>query len=90
MVTALAYHAGNAAVDDQHGTGAAGGHAAVEGRAVDRDAPLGGLADGVLLGVDGADAVGGDAAILVEHLLELVPGLVAVGKTGGRAYVAGY
>jgi len=89
MVAALADYPDYAAVYYQHGAGAAGGHAAVEGRAVDGNAVFGGLADRVLLGVYGADAVGGHAAVLMEHFFELMPHFVAVGKARGRAYIAG-
>ena len=82
-------HADDAAVDDEHGAGAAGSHAAVEGGAVEGDAQLGGLADGVLLGVDGAHAVLGDGAVFVNHLFELVAHLIAMRETFGRAHIAG-
>jgi len=44
VVAAFGDYAFDAAVYDEHGAGAAGGHAAVEGGAVDRDASSGGLA----------------------------------------------
>ena len=88
MVFALADDAGDAAVDDEHGAGATGGHAAVEGGAVERDAAAGGLADSVLLGMDGADAVVGDAAVFLDGLAEEVPHLVAVREAGGGPDVA--
>ena len=89
VVFALAHYALDAAVDDEHGAGAAGGHAAVEGGAVEGDAAAGGLADGVLLGMDSADAVGGDAAVGFDGLAEEVSHLVAMGKAGGGADIAG-
>ena len=78
VVAAFAHHADDAAVDDEHGTGAAWGHAAIKGAAVQGDASAGGLTDGILLGMDGAHAVLGDAAVLVDGLAEQVANIVAV------------
>ncbi len=89
VVFAFANYAFDAAVDDEHGTGAAGGHTAVEGSAVEGDAAAGSLADSVLLGMDGADAVGSDTAVGFDGLAEEVSHLVAVGKSGGGADIAG-
>ena len=89
VVFAFAHYALDAAVDDEHGAGAARGHAAVEGGAVEGDAAAGGLADGILLGMDGADAVGGDAAVGFDGLAEEVSHLVAVGKTRWGTDIAG-
>ena len=89
VVAALGDYALDAAVDDEHGAGAAGSHAAVEGCAVDGYAASCGLAEGVLLGVDGADAVLGDGVVLVQHALELVADFVAVGEAHRGADVAG-
>ena len=44
---------------------------------------LGGLADRVLLGVDRAHAMLRRGSILVEHLTQLVPYLVAMGRPAG-------
>lgn len=89
VVFAFAHYALDAAVDDEHSAGAAGGHTAVEGGAVEGNAAAGGLADGILLGMDGADAVGGDAAVGFDGFAEEVSHLVAVGKTRGGANIAG-
>ena len=89
VVFAFADDALDAAVDDEHGACAAGCHAAVEGGAVEGYAASGGLADGVLLGMDGADAVGGDMSVGVDGLSEEVSDFVAVRESGGRADVAG-
>ena len=89
VVFAFADYAGDAAVDDEHGAGAAGGHTAVEGGAVEGDAATGGLADGVLLSMDGADTVGGDAPVGLDGFAEEVPHLVAMGEAGGRTDIAG-
>ncbi len=89
VVFAFAHNALDAAVDDEHGAGAAGGHTAVEGGAVEGDTAAGGLADGVLLGMDGADAVGGDTAVGFDGFAEEVSHLVAVGEAGGGADIAG-
>ena len=90
MVFALTDHALDATVDDEHGAGATGGHAAVEGGAIEGDATASGLADGVLLGMDGAHAVGGDAAIGLKGATEEVSHLVAMGQARGGADVSGY
>jgi len=89
VVAAFGDYAFDAAVDDEHGAGAAGGHAAVEGCAFDGDAAAGSLAEGVLFGVDGADAVLGDGVVFVQHALELVADFVAVGEAHRGADVAG-
>ena len=79
VVFAFAHYALDAAVDDEHGAGAAGGHAAVEGGTVEGDAAASGLADGVLFGMDGADAMGGDAAVGFDGFAEEVSHFVAMG-----------
>ena len=78
MVFALADHTFDAAVDYEHGAGAAWGHAAVERGAVEGYATAGGLADGVLLGMHGTDAMGRDMAVGIDGLAEQVSHLVAV------------
>ena len=70
MVFALADHPFDAAVDDEHGACAAGGHAAVKSGTIKGDAASGSLADGVLLGMDGTDAMLGDAAVFMDDLTE--------------------
>jgi hypothetical protein len=88
MVAALGYYPLDSAVNNKHGAGSAGGHPAVQGGAVNGNPPLGGLANGVLLGMDGSYAMGGNIAVLVEHFFKQMPDVVAVGKAGGRAYIA--
>ena len=88
MVFVGADHADDATVDNEHGAGAAGGHAAVKGAAIQSDASTCRLADGVLLGVDGTNTVLGDAAVLVYHLFKLVTDLVAVGQSFRGAHIA--
>ena len=78
MVAAFAHHADDAAVDDEHGAGAARRHAAIEGAAVQGDASTGSLADGILLSMHGTHAVLGDAAVLVDGLTEQMSHIVAV------------
>ncbi len=87
VVATLADYPDDAAVDDHHRAGPAGSHPAVEGRALDTDAPFGRLADRVLFGVDGPDAMLRHGAILMEHFLQLMPHLVAVGQAAGGADV---
>ena len=88
VVFVFAHHTLDAAVDDEHCAGAAGCHTAVERGAVEGDAAPRGLADGVLLGVNGADAVVADGTVGVDGLVEQVAHLVAVGQARGRADVA--
>ena len=88
VVLALADHTLDAAVDDEHGTGAAGSHAAVERGAVEGDAATCGLADGVLLGMYGADTVCRDMSVGIDGLAEEVAHLVAMWKAAGRAHIA--
>ncbi len=70
MVAAFADHADDAAVDDEHGAGAAWGHTAIKGAAVQGDTSSGGLADGVLLGMHGTHTVLGDTAVFMNDLAE--------------------
>ena len=84
-----ANHPFDAAVDDEHGAGAAGGHPAIEGAAFQRDAAAGGLADGILLGMNRAHAVLGDRAVFMEHFLHQVADFVAMGQALGRADITG-
>ena len=79
----------DAAVDDHLRAGVAGRHAAVEGGCFQRNAELRGLANCILLRVSRADAVIGGGAVLVEHLLHLVAGLIAVRKPDRGADIAG-
>jgi hypothetical protein len=88
MVSALAHHAFYPAVDDEHGTGSARGHAAVESGSVYGNPDLCGLTDRVLFGVNSPDAVGGNIAVFMESFLELMADLVAVGQAGGGADIA--
>src|SRR5690606_10274545 len=89
VVPALADDADDAHADNEHGTHATGLHAAVKGGAIQRNTVLGGLADGVLLGVDGAHAMLADGAVVVHDFLEEVADVVAVGKPGRGADIAG-
>ena len=90
VVTPLAHNPDYTAVDDEHGAGSAGGHAAVQSRPFYGDAPFRRLTDGVLLGMYSSYAVGGDGAVLVKHLLELVADFVAVGEARGRPHITRY
>jgi hypothetical protein len=90
MVTPLADYPDYAAVDDEHGAGSAGGHAAVQGTARNGNSTFCRLAYRVLFRVNGSDTMGGNASILMDHFFELMARFVAVGKSGGRSYIAGY
>jgi hypothetical protein len=90
VVTPLADYPDYAAIDDEHSAGPAGGHPAVQGTARNGDSPFCRLAYRVLFRVNGSDAMGGNAPVLMNHFFKLVPRFVAVGKSGGRSYIAGY
>jgi hypothetical protein len=90
MVPVLADHSHNATVDDQHGAGSAGGHPAVKRTAVERNAPAGGLADGILLGVHSAHAMLRDRAVIVHDFFHEVPDIIAMRQTLRGADIAGY
>jgi hypothetical protein len=81
VVASLAHDADDSAIYDEHGAGAARGHAAVESAAVYRNASFGGLAYSVLFRVNRPDAMLGGIPILVYHFLQLMPRIVAVGQS---------
>ena len=89
MVFSFAHYAHNAAVDDEHGAGAARGHAAIEGASVQHDATACGLADGVLFGMYGAHAMLGDGTVLMDGFAKQVPHIVAVRQSAWRPDVSG-
>lgn len=88
MIPAFADDANNAAIDDEHGADTARSHAAVEGGSVDGNAELRSLADGILFGMHGPDAMVGYAAVLMDHLLHVVADIVAVLEARRRADVS--
>jgi hypothetical protein len=57
MIFPLTKNSGYSAADNKHGTGAAGGHSAIQGCTIKGHAPFRGLTDGILFSMDGADAV---------------------------------
>ena len=89
MISAFGIDFFDTAVDKKHGANAAGGHAAVDGGVFDGNTQKGGLADGVLFGVDGADTVIGGVTIFMDGLFHLVTNVVAVVHADGRANIAG-
>lgn len=88
MVLVFGHHLLDAAVDNQHRAGAAGGHRAVQGAAFQGHAPASRLADGILLGMDRPDAMGRDAPVLMQNFAEKMAYLVAVGQVGRRTHIA--
>jgi len=90
VVTVLANHPFDAAVDDEHGTGAAGGHTAVKGPAIQSHTAPGRLADGVLLGMDGAHAMLRNGSIVMDHFLHQVTDIITMRQPLRGADVAGY
>ena len=89
MVAALCYNSLDANAGDQHGADAAGLHGAVERRAVQGQTIASRLADGILLGVNGAHAMLPDGAILVDSFLHEMADFVAVGEARRRADIPG-
>jgi len=89
VIVVFANHPPDTDVNNHLGADITGSHLAVEGGAVKRNAELGGLADGVLLGVSGADAVAGDMAVLVDDPVELVADFVTVRLADRGADIAG-
>lgn len=89
MVFLLAYHFLDPAADDQHRAGPARCHLAVERRSVYRYSQFRCLADGVLLGMDGPDAMVGDLPVFVRRLLELMADFVAMRQSWRRTYISG-
>ena len=89
MITFFAQDPHNAAVYNEHGTGSARGHPAIEGCAFQRDAKTGSLAYGILFGVHGAHAMPGDPAILVKYLFHQVPHIIAMRQAPRGADITG-
>jgi hypothetical protein len=89
VITPLADHPEDAAVDDEHGAGPAGGHPAIQGGPRKGDSPLCRLADGVLLRVNRPDAMSCDTSILMNHFFDLMSHFVAVGEPGRSPDIAG-
>ena len=80
MVFALTHHPLDTAVYDQHRTGSARGHPAVDRRPGNGYAQLGRLANCILLGMNGPHTMTGDGAVFVGDILHLVPGFVTMCK----------
>lgn len=89
MVILGADYADDAGVDYHLRADIAWGHLAVKSGSVQGDSEAGRLADGVLFGVAGADAVPRLAAVVMRYRIHFVADLVAVLKTHGRADIAG-
>jgi hypothetical protein len=78
VIAPLTYDTDDSAVYDEHGAGTARGHTAVERTAVYRNASLCGLAYSVLFRMNRSDAMLGNVPVLVDHLLQLMPCVVAM------------
>jgi hypothetical protein len=65
MVSSLTYDAADSAVYYQHCTGFTGSHPAVEGCIIDADSAFSGLTNGILLRMNRANTVLGDATVLM-------------------------
>src|SRR5512141_101010 len=89
MVFTFAYHSFDPAIDDQHGTGPAGSHAAIKCRFFKRNPEPCRLTDGILLGMNGTHAMLRDPAIFVLHRFHQVADLIAVGQSARRTYITG-
>jgi hypothetical protein len=88
MVFEFANHALNATVYNQHSTGAARRHAAIQSASFQRDTKSGGLANGILLGMYCAYAMVCNLAIFVGNLFKQMPDFVAMRQTNRGAYIA--
>jgi hypothetical protein len=80
VIPTLAHHSHNATIYYHHGAGSARCHAAIERRAIYCHTPSRRLAYGVLLGMDCPHTVLGNASVLMDEFLELMPDIVAVGQ----------
>lgn len=89
MVLTFADDATNTTINNHHSTGAAGSHTAIERSAVESDATTGSLTDGILFGMDGADAMIADVTIGIDALTEEVSDLIAMRETSRRTDIAG-
>jgi hypothetical protein len=76
-------------IDYHLGADIARSHFAIKCRPIKRDAQLGRLANGILLGVGGADAVLGGMSVFVNDSVKLMADLVAVRQAHWRADIAG-
>lgn len=70
MIFSLAYHPFDAAIYNQHGTGATGRHATIQGGAFECYSPPCRLRDSVLLGMNGAHTMLRNMAVFVNHLFK--------------------
>jgi hypothetical protein len=82
MILSLTKDFRDTAVNDEHGTGTARGHSRIKTGAVQRNALPRGLANGVLLGVNGPHAVLGDMTVFMDKPLHLMTDVVTMRKTG--------
>lgn len=83
MILPLTHHPPYSAVDDEHGAGTAGRHAAVEGSVFQRYPKPGSLTDGVLFGVYSPDAMLGGAPVLVGYFFNKWPTSSQCGSPSG-------
>ena len=88
VVTEFGHHVFDAAADNQHGAHPAGLHFAIQGAAFQGNTVPGGLADGVLFGVDSSHTMLASGAVIVDHLFHQVADIVAVRQAGRRADIA--
>lgn len=75
--------------NDKHGTDSARGHATVKSGIFDGNADAGGLDDGILFGMDGANTVLGDVTIFISSYLNLMTDVITVRQARRRANVTG-
>lgn len=88
MIPPLTNNTFYSAVNEQHRAHAAGGHPAIDGGALNRDAELGSLTDSVLLCMDRTHTVRRCFAVRMNKLLEIMPYFIAMRQTRGRSNVS--
>ncbi len=89
MVLPFTEHAFDTAAYDKHGAGSAGSHAAVERGSVKSHTPLGGLTNGVLLGMHGSDAMAPFHTVRMDGCFEQMAHLIAVRQSRRSSHISG-
>lgn len=90
VVFSFTNHTHYAAVYDEHGTGPAWCHTAVQGRLLEGNAQPGSLAYGVLFGMNRAHAMLRGTIIFMQHFFHQMPHLIAMRQPARRSDITGY
>ena len=88
MVFLFGNHLGDAHADDQHRADAAWFHFAVKCASFERDPVPGGLADSILLRMNGPHAMHTGRSVLFNDFLHQMPRLITMGESRWRADIA--